>query len=361
MAETRSSSVSSSKLRHSLTRLESWLASIVPSRGKTSKSPLFTRIPPEIRRQILIYAFGDWTVHLGLKCQRVRRMFRRPTEKWTWKGCFCHQRAVTWHNPPHFEGLRRSWYEDRCFEDCRTPSQCFLPFDCRIGIMGWLLSCRQAYQEGVDVLYGTNTIHVHGFVLLRQLPDVLTRARLESIVKVELTWHMNPWLDRDGSPEPIMEGPSSRNIPTMEAFVATAETLPRILPNIKYLYISLVGGLIPFNVSLNSPQTYHTTEELLRVVDRAVRGLEGLAQCRIALPTSCFHMWKFRIPHIWDDTLRSLDMGGVWRDLPPPEGEQWKADAACKGEPEGQVDRKGRRKGYWVCHGKYDLPVPFVF
>ncbi|KFY34296.1 hypothetical protein V494_06894 [Pseudogymnoascus sp. VKM F-4513 (FW-928)] len=54
--------------------------------------------------------------------------------------------------------------------------------------MGWLLSCKQAYVEGIDVLYRTNTIHISSPVLMRSIQDVLSGHRLESIACLELVW-----------------------------------------------------------------------------------------------------------------------------------------------------------------------------
>jgi hypothetical protein len=82
---------------------------------------------------------------------------------------------------------------DSCFESIR---ECGAPKDkIPVGAMGWLLTCRQAYVEGIDVLYGTNTMHINGAAIVNQLPKFLVPARLATIRAVELVWSLKPWAD----------------------------------------------------------------------------------------------------------------------------------------------------------------------
>jgi hypothetical protein len=55
-----------------------------------------------------------------------------------------------------------------------------------IGIMGFLRSCRQAYSEGIDVLYSSNTISIKSESLLRHLPQLIEPNRLGSITSLEV-------------------------------------------------------------------------------------------------------------------------------------------------------------------------------
>jgi hypothetical protein len=69
-----------------------------------------------------------------------------------------------------------------------------------VGAMGWLLSCRQAYAEGIDVLYSTNTFFIEGDALLSNLvcPDpalgtsrhLILPERLGRITSLELRWRL---------------------------------------------------------------------------------------------------------------------------------------------------------------------------
>ncbi|RMJ05305.1 hypothetical protein BHE90_004988 [Fusarium euwallaceae] len=52
--------------------------------------------------------------------------------------------------------------------------------------MGWLLASRQAYAEGIAVLYGANTFHISTQEFLGRLPQLLLPARLASISSLEI-------------------------------------------------------------------------------------------------------------------------------------------------------------------------------
>lgn len=135
---------------------------------------LFGRLPYELRRQILVEAFGGRTVHLdfahGYPLVRAPRTSSDRTagaltqhcgfgydlapdtaqpQGWQWFGCVCHRRAG--YSGSELEercaanDLSRSTEpcDDRCLEglNCvcgQTGPACF------VGIMGFLSSCRQA-------------------------------------------------------------------------------------------------------------------------------------------------------------------------------------------------------------------------
>ncbi|CRK34325.1 hypothetical protein BN1723_005982 [Verticillium longisporum] len=60
------------------------------------------------------------------------------------------------------------------------------PDNREIGIMAFLVSCKQAYFETIDILYGTNIIVLSSEVLMLHLPELLVPQRLESITSLEL-------------------------------------------------------------------------------------------------------------------------------------------------------------------------------
>ncbi|EOA90046.1 uncharacterized protein SETTUDRAFT_167005 [Exserohilum turcica Et28A] len=55
-----------------------------------------------------------------------------------------------------------------------------------IGIMGFLLSCKQAYAEGMHVLFSENCINIQSESLLLHLPQLITFNRLASITSLEV-------------------------------------------------------------------------------------------------------------------------------------------------------------------------------
>lgn len=131
------------------------------------------------RRQILVKAFGGRTLHVDLsyrnplvrksKLQTARHcdLIANPaldTELpmgWQWFGCVCH-RPVEWpegspgrhsiYRAPEwgFEKAKARPGEDNCLRGGSNFTECVLltkedqHSPCFIGVMGWLLTCRQA-------------------------------------------------------------------------------------------------------------------------------------------------------------------------------------------------------------------------
>ena len=143
----------------------------------TSNSSFFQNLPFEIRHKILKEAFGNYTMHMHLSCDipkvplSIRRQqdpkqrhanikkvpprpqppskFSIPKKKtWQWWSCICHRatprsisqwQARTWLERPCYDGCYTTMHSTWCdFWPGEAPGKCF------IGVMGWLLSCRQA-------------------------------------------------------------------------------------------------------------------------------------------------------------------------------------------------------------------------
>jgi len=137
----------------------------------------FESLPLEVRRQILIEAFGGRTLHMDLSYRHP--LARRPNgsgseesstrqhcgldselvtgtsqpQQWQWFSCVCHRR------PGYSEHVIEQKYatgelvsetiepcDDECLEGpeamCRWGGN---RISCFVGVMGWLLSCRQAW------------------------------------------------------------------------------------------------------------------------------------------------------------------------------------------------------------------------
>lgn len=152
-----------------------------PGKHRTSLKPclLFDRVPIEVRRHILLLAFGDRTLHMDLRFRkRLNLVLEKPYEgwdvharildyltpvdaqllasessRWRWFGCVCHRFPP--EGPRHLSLGRRCnnpWNHfrepdiDRCLDgagECnKWPDK--WPGKCQIGVLGWLLACRQA-------------------------------------------------------------------------------------------------------------------------------------------------------------------------------------------------------------------------
>lgn len=53
--------------------------------------------------------------------------------------------------------------------------------------MGYLLSCRQGYAEGIHTLYSANCINIVSQPLLIHIPRLIPPNRLGSITSLEIT------------------------------------------------------------------------------------------------------------------------------------------------------------------------------
>jgi hypothetical protein len=140
----------------------------------TANSAFFKDLPFEIRRKILLEAFGHVIVHMDLRLEHPilrskdgadrnpphyhRSHFGPPKatkekldtckpKEWQWWSCVCHRappgragfgvKGAALTEP--FEDQCRQGYDNWCeFWPGEKPGKCY------IGVMGWLLSCRQA-------------------------------------------------------------------------------------------------------------------------------------------------------------------------------------------------------------------------
>lgn len=153
--------------------------SVHSSVSATQQQSCFYSLPYEMRRQILVYAFGERQIHLDLSFtypdaksaqKRDKRSLPscgikskipvttfdklelglRRRKQWQWWGCECHRSSSDaqwmWSNNAGPAALG-PWV-DKCCDGRRrscTSETGKMPYNYQIGIMGWLLSCRQAY------------------------------------------------------------------------------------------------------------------------------------------------------------------------------------------------------------------------
>lgn len=131
-------------------------------------SAFFQRLPLDVRRLVLIEAFGGRTMHVDLQHRprpgggdvvselrsAMSGMYGQAgqTRSWQWYGCVCH-RDPEWRVRHRRIGdvSVSEPIKDRCIEpgghdgaqECVNWS-CEKPLKCRVGAMGWLRTCRQA-------------------------------------------------------------------------------------------------------------------------------------------------------------------------------------------------------------------------
>lgn len=328
-------------------------------------------LPPEIRREIIFAAFGHRTLHLDLALQHPpmsypgsttatashanvhllrHRNVLRP-RRWEWWSCECHNAPRrTWDVPAREGYWRHQPANDTCREggaDLGRARFGEVPSTCGVGVFGWLLSCRAAYLETIDVLYGTNTFHVPRTDVFTNLPSLFTPERLSAITEVELIWdHVyHSWDTRPDSKRPSTDPKTLKSLLT---------SLPETFPALRRLYLSFQEDLGIRTIRLSGRgkptvwQRARRTEALLEWVDGGVVRCGGLVECRVALPTTAFAPWKFLRT---GDALALGDGGdgvaAVWRAI--PKGPGW-----IEGDVVGEG---GDVEGYWVCHGRMDWGI----
>ncbi|UNI17758.1 hypothetical protein JDV02_004078 [Purpureocillium takamizusanense] len=343
---------------------------------------LFERVPPEVRRHILMLAFGDRTLHMDLSFRKRHNLItKRPYEgwgihariydylapggreahllpgegkRWRWFGCVCHR----FPSPEEEEagpallplGRRRNnpWNhfrepdDDRCLEgagECnKWPGQ--WPGKCQIGVLGWLLACRQAYAEGVEVIYKTNTIHIRSPILLRCIQDLVPRQRLSEMTSLELVWKPKQVALRQGFT-------GRKGSPPFKA---------PLFPSLRHLRISfhtLAYGEVDEATGLEWP--YESAEVLSRALhERLFPEIDGLLE-RIAPPSaevlvSCSKWEWYEVIDLYllerqgeaKTRLQRADIEGLkcWRETPKATSDD--ADVESLERP------ATRRDGYWI-------------
>ncbi|KAK0646739.1 hypothetical protein B0T16DRAFT_414183 [Cercophora newfieldiana] len=334
----------------------------------TSASALFQVLPSEIRRKILIAAFGGDKIHLDLRLAHPLRerepepapkkpkpfwaraggssrsgtdnkprseqsppSSQRPSHanahsyldrdttkprRWEWHGSICHRPLPLCGDYDEYPAA-----EDECTSGLKTwrvdcalwPGE--MPHKCRLGVMGWLRACRTAYVEGVEVLYGTNRIHIQGTFLCGHLPEVMLPQRLAAVAKVELVWDLRLWGKRE-STQGIAEGhPEDGGV---ERYQSLASTLPGVFPGLKSLHIALRGWPIDYG----KPEGVDLLELLLQPLDDMVRGMVTLQECRISVPHSLYKAFrKGKVFERDEPRPRTYERKSWWevrRNLRPP-------------------------------------------
>ncbi|PTB66884.1 hypothetical protein BBK36DRAFT_1198760 [Trichoderma citrinoviride] len=363
-----------SQRRGRLTPTPSHESLVAATNAATADSPFFTRLPLEIRRKILVEAFGAQTVHMDLiydhpaqqqqqqplqgvlrprahgnlsvrlstgvcDARNLRLDDSRPKE-WAWRSSVCHR------NPP---GRCRPGEEVQPAEDyCRFGQSPWhytcrhwpgeFPTKCLVGAMGWLCSCRQAYIEGIDVLYATNTFHTASKEMILSLSSILLPQRLASITSVELLWDFAPF----PSIHPEVVKPPLSDMASFRLFL---DAVPATFPAARKLHISLQGRLYPtrtVNGLTRWDSSVDRTDEILRPVDDLVSRLgPHVTDFSLGIPSSLYQDQRDRALKN-GDPVEQAHKGRHERHWRPLEGD---------GE---------RRTGYWVWLGKKDFTIPYT-
>jgi hypothetical protein len=339
---------------------------------------LLARLPPEIRREILVMAFGDRVLHMNLINEHpvvcgaasASRSASRwdggnglsidtdSPERWTWSGCVCQRnhRLAACFKPEKWTGHWTGPWADRCLEARVKHSpepRLQWPVKYQIGIMGWLRSCRQAYLEGIDVLYRTNMIHIQSKFLIVGIDRLIMPQRLASIAYLELNMRAGYEPHTDVAEVPGLE-------------IDTLSALDRILdfmPGLKRIVLSITSTQLISNAW--SPKLYTGILTSLDAFCRkaARRNLCFEAPLTLALPTTAVMPIRAEAERLASEP-NSADAFLLWRRVEqhgaatqfrrstyprPPNYFAGSAESAA--EP-------GWHSGYWIMEGFRTPHVP---
>ncbi|KAL4862985.1 hypothetical protein BDV12DRAFT_206850 [Aspergillus spectabilis] len=141
------------------------------------KSPFFTKLPPEIRQIIYLYAFGDRRIHFDYD-------FSTDRGGWTWWHRICD-------DPLRCPGKEFACPETEAAETSmlRLGSRNWTRsgFEYKLDALGWVASCKTAYQETLPALYTCNTfIFSQGIDQLSRLTKVLPQDHLSLLTCLSL-------------------------------------------------------------------------------------------------------------------------------------------------------------------------------
>ncbi|KAH8899031.1 hypothetical protein GQ53DRAFT_363223 [Thozetella sp. PMI_491] len=336
---------------------------VAATAAATAGSAFFQRLPPEIRRKVLVVAFGGRALHMSLEFGHPRQLIRtfdgnqwqttrymNPGEKWSpqelhpdpgesqawqWRGCRCmNQLQMTGvYHQGCIPGMARCWQHEAD-----------VPWYHQIGAMGWLLACRQAYMEGIEVLYGANAIRISNTrsVMSHHLETLLSPIRRSMITSIELGWNI-----RD------LTGPGDASVHAMgrPEFLALLEAVPKALPNLRTIYMDIYGRLFPGLRLEERPPLYD--KSLFNSIDDMVRKLpERFQELTISVP---FTVFQKRLARAGKEGAKIERIGFTtrfWRPLPAVDNQSQVA-APSAGGGHGI-------EGYWVIEGDFDDPYPLM-
>ncbi|KAI1481831.1 hypothetical protein F4774DRAFT_423789 [Daldinia eschscholtzii] len=342
------------------------LEKISPSPAATAKSRFFRDLPPEVRRRILVESFGERILHLDLRLANpikkeqnhwVKSILASGThanlnvfdpyvrdftlpQKWYWSSSICHfgnrNGSHLYMNPPGVGSHRWGPAEDGCLLGQGGITGCSqypgtMPDKCFVGVQGWLLACRQAYIEGISVLYGTNRFHLAYSELATCLPRLLPSKHLTTIREAVIKWAIfRPiyhfyWLHKD------KQGYDGLKL---------LPSLPKSLPSLRFLYLDLWDVLDKDQkkLEIGGKERYEAIEKVLQVVDAMVVQLPDLEECRVALPLSAYSSRKL--------VEKGKDIDWKFSKLREPEA-LWRDISATALSP--SLDDNNRKlTGYWI-------------
>ncbi|KAI7783094.1 hypothetical protein LA080_012547 [Diaporthe eres] len=355
----------------------------------TAGSPFFIVLPPEVRVSILTAAFGQRTMHIQ-RCQPVTPQpqaqgsrssgTRNSTRQWL-GGLFATAKSKGRREEAPPAGRGKQWYgcvcyrladpavdsspaADSCLADlkssrrngrwsCTNPPE--VPPELAVGVMGWLLTCRQAYNEGVKVLY---TFHIRASNLhaFRGFIPQIPTTGLSYITSLELI--LDRYLISQQEFATLLKSDASSS--EADILEGTLSRIPRLIPRLQKLYL----GFCPDTCLLDGcaggdALEYKCAKYLMSLMQTLVCDLGQLGrpyELELALPSTPFGRYR-------DEAIMQHSRMGLpgWKAGMSSKFSRhsrlrlfWPAqDQRLDPKWESEVAR-GADAGYWISESMYD-------
>ncbi|KJZ70859.1 hypothetical protein HIM_09724 [Hirsutella minnesotensis 3608] len=343
----------------------------ISSRSPQSQAAFF-KLPWELRHQILSKAFGDGTVHMDLRYRPPLLDFatsggrepmhggyppmvedlwiygnppREPAPRdtecaWRWYSCRCHRSPKGFVFVPPFrdECLKGVSYCDE------FPDVLDAPQKCQLGVMGFLLSCKQACADSLAVLYAKNTVYLASQPLIEALvwqhSNWTSRPRImgsgiQLVQSLHMRWDMSLFAQNDGA----------REAKDRKRLANYVKLIPKAFPDLRLLYIIFEDSLYD-RTSCPSKNLEEIKSILLEPLLTLRTNFASLHDFSIALPEMVFWDFSGRIiekqKQLWSPAevamMKPEEFFGPWVWYPFEAGM-----TPCE-------SRKGQN-GYWVKSG----------
>ncbi|KAI9150585.1 DNA-directed RNA polymerase II subunit RPB1 [Paramyrothecium foliicola] len=306
-----------------------------PPHALFQESAAYFKLPPNIRSDIIQLVFRERRLHMHLSydhpdashrpdplshchiANRHSRIFLQKKNRlvhttepkaWRWWGSACHRIAPDASDGPMTrDGPVGPWVDD-CREGgaahCPRKGDAVYASACRIGIMGWLLSCRQNYAEGITALYAKNTIIMRGKHLIMHLPQLILPHRLASMTSVELVWPIKRFR---------LEGHRTMGMLDEAHLQDFLEVISTQLTGLRRLYVSLecpskyqswLRNDHSWSAIRSLPEEREEIVLIEKHLDSFVKRMSALRECAFAFPE-----WLFEL--IYSDAAGQLNPDGT--------------------------------------------------
>ncbi|QKX61406.1 uncharacterized protein TRUGW13939_08554 [Talaromyces rugulosus] len=321
---------------------------------------LFGRLPLEIRQEILVFAFGQRTLHVDLRygplyppqaqTDNTLRPDHVQQSTWRWFSCECHRWTKLSDAFVAHQNVRPP-FDDHC-----VPTPLYsrgytgppVPAGCSIGVMGWLLACRMAYQDGIEILFTTNKFHFSGLELQQNLSRLLPLQRLARISSLVLIWDLKKprqkyYSEKNNLVGILWERAVTASPEPLSGADSTLHELCRIVletfPNLHHLYISLQSHIAPPEPKIFEDPVGEVERVILSPIDEMVRALGPGRDVNIAIQLGGWQsIWRRRLKQNPGEVIAKFDEQSgnrIWKGL---------GDATAQPE-----------LGYWLCAGWDDI------